>query len=158
MARPLAAAAASIPLERSLEYSMILELNLRIAGILLLALAILNLFLPKHFKWGEELQSLTLLTRQVFIVHCCFIFLIVAMMGFLALLYAPLLLEHSPLAQLVLLGFALFWTVRLIFQLFVYSPKLWRGDRFRTAMHALFSCMWTYFAAVFAAAWWQSRS
>lgn len=135
---------------------MTLEHHLRIAGILLLGLAILNLFLPKHFKWGEELQRLTLLTRQVFIVHCIFIILLVAMMGTLALFYAPLLLDHSPLAQFVLLGLALFWTVRLIFQLFVYSPKLWRGDRFRTSMHILFSGVWFYFASVFGTAWFQS--
>jgi len=135
---------------------MDLSLHLRIAGILLLLLAILNLFLPRHFGWRDELQRLTLLTRQVFIVHCAFIVLSLVLMGLLSLCLAPQLLEHTPLAQAILFGLALFWTVRLIFQLFVYSPKLWRGDAFRTAMHILFTCVWTYFAGTFGIGWIQS--
>ncbi len=136
---------------------MTLEIHLRTVGTLLLCLAVLNLFLPRHFGWPAELQRLTLLTRQVFIVHCCFIILTLVFMGTLALFFTPLLLERTPLARIVLFGLAFFWSIRLVFQWFVYSPTLWRGNRFRTTMHVFFSCVWVYFAATFAGAWVITR-
>ncbi len=133
-----------------------LENHVRIVGILLLLLAFLNLFVPAHFAWPAELQRLSLFTRQVFIVHCAFIILVLVMMGLLSLCYTRLLTEPSPLATVILFGLATFWIVRLGTQLFFYSPKLWRGNRFNTTMHVLFSCVWTYFSAVFGIAWLHS--
>ena len=34
-------------------------------------------------------------------------------------------------------GFAMFWGVRLLIQLFGYSPELWRGKRFETAARVM---------------------
>ncbi len=130
-----------------------LEGHLRVVGILLMLLAMLNLFLPKRFGWGAELAKVSLLTRQVFIVHCVFIVLVLVMMGVASFWYAPLLVARTPLATVVLFGLAAFWLLRLAMQFFFYSPKLWRGNRFNTGMHILFSCVWTYFAMIYAAAW-----
>jgi hypothetical protein len=131
---------------------MTLELHLRIIGGLLLLLAMLNVFIPKRFGWGEELQRLTLFTRQVFIVHCFFIILTLTMMGLLTLVFAPALLQPAPLTSAILGGLAIFWLTRLVIQFFFYSPALWRSNRFNTAMHIVFSCAWVYFATVFTCA------
>ncbi len=135
-----------------------LEGNLRVAGGLLLGLAVLNLFLPRRFSWGRgNWARLSLLdARQVFIVHCAFIILMLVMMGILSLGFAPLLVERTPLAKVVLAGLAIFWVTRLGVQLFGYSATLWRGNRFNTAMHILFSCLWLYFSVVFGAGFWLS--
>ena len=37
-----------------------------------------------------------------------------------------------------------------------YSPAIWRGHRFNTVMHYLFSVTWIYVTAVFAVALWQT--
>ena len=37
-------------------------------------------------------------------------------------------------------------------QWFFYSPAVWRGDRFKTIMHGVFSVTWVYVSAVFGAA------
>jgi hypothetical protein len=129
-----------------------LNLHLRIVGLLLLALLYLNTQMPKRFHWNRELPKLDLLTRQIFIVHALFIGLIVLMMAILSLAFTPLLLRPSPLAAVILAGLAFFWLFRLAAQFLIYSPKLWRGNRFNTAMHVLFSCLWAYFAAVYTAA------
>lgn len=135
---------------------MTLELHLRIIGILLLMLALLNVFVPRRFGWGAEIQRLTLFTRQVFVVHCFFIILTLAMMGLLSLLFAPALLQRTPLTTAILGALAFFWLARLFIQFFYYSPALWRGNRFNTAMHVVFSCAWIYFSAVYSLAWFQS--
>lgn len=130
-----------------------LDLPIRIAGVCLILLAILNLFVPRRFGWPAELQRLSLFTRQVFVVHCLFIVLILTLMGILSLFFAHTLLEPSPLAALILGGLSLFWLLRLGVQFFFYSPKLWRGNRFNTAMHVVFSCLWVYLVAVYGTAW-----
>ena len=41
-------------------------------------------------------------------------------------------------------------------QWFFYSPAIWRGHRFNTVMHGVFSVAWVYVTAVFAAALWAN--
>lgn len=137
---------------------MNLELHLRIVGLMLFALLGLNFVLPKRFRWREELSRLSLFNRQIFIVHAMFICLILAMFGAISLFCAPLLLQPAPLARVVLAGLAGFWFVRLLVQWFVYHPSLWRGKRFETAVHVIFSGVWFYFAGTYAAAlWWNLK-
>jgi hypothetical protein len=129
-------------------------LPVRIAGACLLALAVLNIFVPGRFGWKEELSRVSLLNRQIFRVHAFFIILCIVLMGALSLCFAPALLAPSPLSRLVLGGLSLFWLVRLFCQWFVYDPSLWRGNRFNTFMHCFFTLLWSYFAAVYGIACW----
>lgn len=129
-----------------------LHLHLRIAGVLLALLALMHAFLPRRFNWHTDLAKLSLLNRQIFIVHCLFLVLLLLLMAALSLAGPPLLLRHDPLAAAVSGGLAFFWLCRLAAQFFVYSPTLWRGHRFNTTMHVIFSGLWTYFTAVYAAA------
>jgi hypothetical protein len=127
---------------------------LRIAGLLLLGLAASHALFPKRLGWKEDLARLTPLNRQIFLVHTFFIVLVVTMMGVVSLAFADLLVTPSPLARLVLAGLALFWAARLFVQWFVYDASLWRGDRFNTMVHVVFSVLWTYLTAVYGAALW----
>lgn len=133
---------------------MNIELHLRLVGVLLFVLLTLNFVLPRRFHWREELARLSLFNRQIFIVHAMFICLTLAMFGALSLFYAPALLQPHPLAKAVLAGLTLFWFVRLLVQWFVYSPDLWRGKRFETFVHILFSGLWLYFTATYGLALW----
>jgi hypothetical protein len=129
-----------------------LVLHLKIVGVLLVLLALLHLTFPRRFKWREELQTLSLLNRQIFLVHTFFVALAVLLGGLLTFFCAEALLERTLLARAVLSALALFWLARWVVQLFVYSPRLWRGHRFNTAAHALFTCLWAYFVAVYGSA------
>ena len=124
--------------------------HLKTIGFMLLLLAFLHLFFPRRFGWGEELRRLSLLTRQIFLVHFFFIVLILAMFGSLSLFATDLLLETRPLNRLLLASLAFFWIARLFIQLFVYEKSLWRGNRFNTIVHILFTFLWSYFAGVYA--------
>ena len=134
---------------------MNLLLHLQIAGILQWLLASLHMVFPRRFGWKEDLAKLALINRQIFIVHCIFICLVLFLFGGLSLFCAPLLIAKHTLAAVVLGGLFLFWAVRLYVQWFVYSRELWRGHRFNTAMHWLFTGLWTYYVAVYGAALWR---
>jgi hypothetical protein len=128
-----------------------LELHLRLAGALQIALAALHLAFPSHLRWKEELPRLSLLNRQIFVVHTIFICFVLVLMGALSLLAPDALLEPTRLSRLVLGGFAAFWALRLVFQWCLYDRQLWRGNTKNTVIHFVFTIAWTYFASVYAA-------
>lgn len=132
---------------------MSLETHLRLAGALQIALAILHAFFPGRFNWKEELPRLSLLNRQMFLVHTFYIGLVLMLIGALSLAAPRTLLAEGPLARIVLFGFALFWGIRLIIQWAVYDKALWRGHRFNTAMHWSFTALWLYLTSVYGWAW-----
>lgn len=126
-----------------------LPLLLKGCGVLLIGISFMHLFLGKRFHWEEELARLSLLNRQIFRVHCFFIAFTVAMMGALALFFTDELLAPTPLGRIITGGLTAFWAVRMLMQWFVYDAALWRGHRFNTAMHVLFSAFWIVLTGVF---------
>lgn len=128
--------------------------NLRLVGLLLAILGLSHAYFPRRFGWREECEQLSPLTREVHFVHNAYIGLFCFLNGILCLFFAGDLLAPSRLAGAVLTGLTVFWGSRLVVQLFVYSRDLWRGKRFETGVHILFSLFWTYLAVVFGAAAW----
>ena len=129
---------------------------LRLAGVFLLALFVLNFFVPGRFKWADELPRLSLINRRIFQVHAMFIALILLLSGLLLVALPHELLNPTPLARAVLGGLAIFWGLRLWMQWFMYDRELWLGKRFETTMHILFSGLWVFLAATFTVALWQN--
>ena len=125
-----------------------MEIHLKVAGTLLILLSLMHIIIPKYFKWEQELASLSLITKQILYVHTFFIAFVVLLMGLLCLGYSRELV-HDPFGRIISLGLFGFWLTRLIFQFLVYSPKVWRGKRFETVMHAVFAVMWFYLTNVF---------
>lgn len=111
-------------------------------------LAVIHLVFPKYFRWKEELNSLSLINRQIMYVHTFFIAFVVFLMGLLCLTSSTELLSTS-LGKRVLLVLGIFWAVRLYVQFFGYSSKLWRGKLFETMAHILFSFFWIYLSTIF---------
>ena len=131
-----------------------MELNLKIAGILQIALGLFHAFFPRRFRWRDELAAISLLSRQMMYVHTLFIALTIILMGVLCLTSAPELVG-TAFGRRICLGFAIFWLARLIVQFFGYSSELWRGKTFETAMHIVFSIFWVYLTTSFLAVWWM---
>jgi hypothetical protein len=125
-----------------------MESLLKVSGALMIGLALVHAVFPRHFKWAEELRSITLLTRQIHYIHTFFIALTVLLLGVLCLINPSGLLTTS-LGQQVCIGIFIFWFCRLLIQFFGYSPSLWKGKRFETAVHIVFALLWTFFSAVF---------
>ncbi|HTA83795.1 MAG TPA: hypothetical protein VK783_12695 [Bacteroidia bacterium] len=125
-----------------------MEIHLKIIGFLLLALSAIHLPFPTYFKWKTELQSLNLMNKQMMYVHTFFVVLIIVLMALLCIFCSHDLL-YTHLGRQIGFGLFIFWGIRLVFQLFVYSPKLWKGKLFETSIHILFSLLWAYITIVF---------
>ena len=130
----------------------VLLLHLRATGVLLALLVVVHAFVPSRLRWREELPRLSLVNRQIFEVHTFFIVLVLALLSTLLLTSSDALLVPSRLSRALLVGLTLFWGLRMLMQWFYYSPTVWRGNRFNTLAHCVFSTVWVYMTATFGAA------
>ena len=133
---------------------MSLMFHFRLAGILQILLAFIHFFFPDRLNWREELDRLSPINRQIFWVHTFFLCLVLVLIGALSAFATSTLAAPSRLGTLVLGGIFLFWFLRLLFQWFVYDASLWRGKRFNTVVHILFTVLWSYLTGVYAVGFW----
>jgi hypothetical protein len=131
-----------------------MELNLKIAGVFLMAVALMHVVFPKRFNWEVELSSLSLMNKQMMQVHTFFVAFTVFLMGLFCLTSASDLVK-TPLGNKLALGLGIFWAVRLFIQFFIYSSELWKGKTFETLMHIVFSLLWAYLSIVFLYVYFQ---
>lgn len=129
-------------------------LHFKIAGGLLILVSLIHLTFPKNFSWVDDLRSLSLINREMMKIHTFFIALTVFLMGLLCIFESKDLIETS-LGKSVCLGLGIFWVIRLIIQFFGYSSEHWRGKKFETFMHIVFSFVWTYFSVLFLIAYFN---
>lgn len=125
-----------------------MDLQLKITGVLLMLLSMLHLIFPRYFNWKQELNSLSLINKQLMYVHTFFIAFVVFLMGLLCVTSSADL-ATTPLGKQIAFALAVFWSVRLFIQFFGYSSKLWRGKKFETIVHIFFSIVWLYMSSVF---------
>lgn len=125
-----------------------MELHLKIIGFSLIALGVVHAIFPKHFNWKKELNSLSIMNREMMYVHTFFIAFTLVLVGLLCLTSASEIIS-TTLGKRISFGLGIFWTFRLYVQFFVYSSKTWRGKPFETLVHILFSIYWTYLSVIF---------
>jgi len=125
-----------------------MQIHLKIVGSLLIIVALLHFSFPKKFNWKHELDSLSIINRQMMYVHTFFIALIVFLIGLLCLTSSGELVG-TVLGKRICLCLGIFWIVRLWVQFFGYSSKIWKGKSFETIVHVLFSVFWTYVSSIF---------
>ncbi|MFC7526642.1 hypothetical protein ACFQRK_21970 [Parapedobacter sp. GCM10030251] len=125
-----------------------MAVHLKITGVLLVALAFIHMFFPRYFNWRKELMGLSLINRQMMLVHVFFIALTVFLMGLLCLTHTDELIS-TGLGKAISSGLGIFWVIRLAIQFFGYASELWRGKAFETTVHLVFSLLWVYFSTVF---------
>jgi hypothetical protein len=125
-----------------------MEIHLKIIGVILMGLALVHAVFPKYFNWDKELKSLSLINRQMMNIHTFFIALTVFLMGLLCFTSSTEIVETN-LGKKISLGLGLFWSVRLVIQFFGYSSELWKGKKFETFVHIIFSLLWIYLSIIF---------
>jgi hypothetical protein len=123
-------------------------LHVHAVGVVFVVLAFVHAVFPRYFDWRRELASLSLINRQLMEVHTFFIALVVLLMGVLCLVDGEALV-HTPLGRHVCLGLGVFWGARFAAQHLWYAPATWRGKRFETFMHVVFTVLWAWVTAVF---------
>lgn len=125
-----------------------MEIHIKIIGSLLILLSLIHIIFPRYFRWKEELTSLSPINAQMMKVHTFFIALTVFLMGLLCFTSAKELCD-TDLGRKICLGMGAFWLIRLFFQLFIYSRKLWAGKVFETTVHIVFTFFWGYMSFIF---------
>lgn len=125
-----------------------MEIHLKIIGILLVILAFVHVVFPRYFNWKEELARLSLINKEIMVVHTFFISLLVFLMGLLCVFEAGSLI-NTPLGKKLCMGMAVFWSIRLFIQFFGYSSLNWKGKTLETGVHVFFAVFWTYLSLVF---------
>lgn len=130
-----------------------LELFLRIIAIAQLALAALSFFLPRILKWEADMARMSLLVREVFVIHSWFISITLVIWGVLTWRFAHEM-AHAPtdLSRWLCGAIALFWGIRCALQWLHYSPMHWRGIPGRTVIHWMCFVGYGLWAAVYATA------
>jgi len=123
-------------------------IHLTIIGWLLMLLSFLHVFVPGYLDWKRDLAPISLMNRQMLWTHMIFIALMVFSLGLLCVTSGEDLIA-TRLGRRICLGLSVFWGLRLIFQLFVYSSELWRGKRFETFVHVIAVGFWVYMTVVF---------
>ncbi len=125
-----------------------MQTHIKIIGALLIILAMVHVIFPRYFKWEKELKALSLINRQMMVIHTLFIAITVFLMGLLCLTSSEDLI-NTYLGKRICLGLGLFWTIRLIVQFFGYSSELWRRKKFETTIHIFTIILWSYLSSVF---------
>ena len=98
---------------------------IRVAGAIQLLVAALNLALPRSLDYRRNLVRLSPIVRQVFVVHSVYIGLTLLIFGGLCVGFAGELASGTPLARYLMGCLALFWALRIGFQL-LYYDRHWR--------------------------------
>ncbi len=134
-----------------------IDLALRAAAIVQIAVAILNLSLIRIMKWKPDLARMPLLVREVFRIHCYFISITLAIFGVLTWRFAPeIAAAGSPLCIWLATAIGGFWLIRSAMQWMHYSTTHWRGHLPRTVIHFLLFFGYGALATVyFMAAFWR---
>ncbi len=125
-----------------------METHIKLIGVLLIILALIHIAFPWYFKWKTELKFLSLINRQMMIIHTFFIALVVFLIGLLCLSSYSEIIE-TELGKTISIGIGIFWASRLFVQFFGYSSVLWKGKKFETLIHIVFSILWIYLSTIF---------
>lgn len=124
---------------------MFATLAIQVAGIILLGIASANFFAPRKMRWIENLSHTEKVFQQVFIVHCVFLIGCVFAMA-LACIILPHRLLHEPMGQVILNFMAIFWSARVLVQVFYYEHSIKRKF---PIYNILFTTAFLYLAGVF---------
>ena len=100
-----------------------------LAGLVQVAIAFANFFLPAKLRYRENLSRVSPIIRQIFVVHSAYIVGIVLLFAGLTFGFAGELASGHGLGRFRAAAIALFGLMRGPVQLLYYDATLRRGNR-----------------------------
>jgi hypothetical protein len=110
-----------------------LLLLLWLAGLVQVAIASANFFLPAKLKYRENLSRVSPIIRQIFVVHSVYIVGVVLLFAAVTFGFADELASGHGLGRFLAVAIALFWFFRVPVQLLYYDATLRRQNRWGDA-------------------------
>jgi|SRR5690242_5807902 len=106
-----------------------LLLLLWLAGLVQVAIAFANFFLPAKLKYHENLSRVAPIIRQIFVVHSVYIVGVVLLFAVVTFGFAGELASGHGLGRFLAAAIALFWLFRAPVQLLYYDATLRQRNR-----------------------------
>jgi len=106
-----------------------LLLLLWLAGLVQVAIASANLFLPAKLKYRENLAHVSPIIRQIFVVHSVYIVGVVLLFAAATLGFAGEIASGHGLGRFLAAAIAVFWLIRAPVQLLYYDATLRKENR-----------------------------
>ena len=126
-----------------------LEIMILIGGLLHFAILSAGAVVPRMLNFRGELAKVNTMLRQLVWVYGVFIMLTLMSFGVISVLNAGVLAAGTTLARSFCGFVALFWTIRLVIQLFIYDPTpYFTNALYRLGYHGL-TAVFTYFTIVY---------
>jgi len=100
-----------------------------LAGLVQVAIAFANFFLPAKLKYRENLSRVSPIIRQIFVVHSVYIVGVVLFFAGVTFGFAGELTSGHGLGRFLAFAIALFWLFRAPVQLLYYDVSLRRQNR-----------------------------
>ena len=120
-----------------------------VAGAMQLVILAANFVLPKKLRCRENLEHVSPMIREVFVVHWLYIVFVVGIFTSLCFWFAPELAGASRLGRFLSSAMAIFWLFRVPIQLFFYDSEIRRQNRLADVTFLL---TFSYLGIVFSAA------
>lgn len=120
-----------------------------LAGLVQIAIASANLFIPKKLNYQENLSRVSPIIRQIFVVHSVYILGVVLLFAAVTFVFASELASGRGLGRFLAAAIALFWLCRAPVQLLYYDASLRRANR---AGDVAFTAAALFLTATYAAA------
>jgi hypothetical protein len=96
------------------------------AGVLQLLVASANFFAPRKLQYRENLARVSPIVREVFVVQCLYIVLVLVAFAMLCFVFAKELAGASLLGRCISGFLAFFWGLRALLQVFLYNREIKR--------------------------------
>lgn len=100
-----------------------------LAGFVQILIAASNLFMPRKLNYQENLECVSPIIRQIFVVHSVYIVGVLLLFAALTLGFASDLASGKGLGRFLAAGIAVFWLFRAPVQLLYYDASLRRTNR-----------------------------
>jgi hypothetical protein len=117
-----------------------------LAGVALLAIAAANFSAPRVLRYRENLALVSPIVRQIFLVHCAYIVLVLCGQAALCFAFPEEIAGRSALGRSLSAFCALFWLTRFVLQGWYYDRGA-KGEH--PAFNLLFLATFLYLGCLF---------
>ncbi|MGI8602217.1 MAG: hypothetical protein ACR2OZ_04370 [Verrucomicrobiales bacterium] len=119
-----------------------------LAGAAQLAILSASALVPKICDWRAALAPLPPFLRTLFWVYGTFIVLTICGLGLLTMIFAREMAAGQPVARGLAAFVAIFWSARLLVQLFVFDARAYLTTRWLKAGYHALTLAFLYITAV----------
>ena len=119
------------------------------AGLGHFLVLVASLQVPSRLGWYEDIPKLSRFNQKIFWVYGAFILFCIVGFGVLTLTFRQELIEASPVARGLAAFIAMFWTIRILTDIFWYDHTDWPPGDALVAGHALLTTLFICLAGVY---------